>query len=663
MNYGDLVKNLNNPNEIEILEKRTENSKTFDLGNGQFRWGGKIGAIHYKEDYEKDLDWKEIDTSYKTDMGDYWLYDRMPVKVKVFKDRVGYEIESRRSGHTFRVELETKKVKSEDVEFEFDIQPDRVRLWKTIKTDRVKKLKWKVTEGNKKEGLHSLKFRETPEAIDLSLPINDPDRIFQILTAKTPIDSNSFHWEEDIPKANIKIDTDVNEQVGATGDDCYENGSSIYTSAAYLYLSNGAYWHRTASRFTTVNIPNGATIDSASWVGHTYHNSQTISIYISGHNADDSAQFTTQSDLRNASITGAVAWSPDCSGDPHDITSPSLVTAIGNITSRVGWVANNALSIITYAWGFNAGSVYSWDGSTTYAPKLNITYTASGGASASFSPSLSVSKSPSKSASISRSFSPSVSPSASLSKSISVSKSPSVSASISKSKSPSISRSVSPSISRSKSPSISASLSPSASLSKSLSVSKSPSISASISRSASPSLSRSVSPSLSKSKSPSLSASLSPSASFSPSLSPSPSPGWNDYTRGAYAALPADDTNLGTAYSAQDVIDVGTANDTRVGQNSDIINSKTLILHQFKDYVGGLSAWRVQTELQSSLAPSSSPVYLQIFNQISNEWETIDSDSATGADTDFVLAADIMVDVDNYKDGDTISCRVYQENA
>jgi hypothetical protein len=168
------------------------------------------------------------------------------------------------------------------------------------------------------------------------------------------------------------------------------------------------------------------------------------------------------------------------------------------------------------------------------------------------------------------------------------------------------------------------------------------------------SLSPSISPSLSPSLSPSVSPSLSP--SFSPSVSPSPSPGWENYTRGNYAALPGDDADLETNYSVQDYLDVDTKNDIRVAQLAD----GEFAIHQFKDYVGAETSCTLEWEGQSDLAPSSSVVVLQIYNQNSTTWENVDTDNATDANTDFVLTGN-KADLTDYKDGNIISCRVYQE--
>ena len=168
-----------------------------------------------------------------------------------------------------------------------------------------------------------------------------------------------------------------------------------------------------------------------------------------------------------------------------------------------------------------------------------------------------------------------------------------------------------------------------------------------------------ISPSASASASASASESASASASLSPSASESASPseGYSDYTRGNYTALPADDADLENNYSAQDVTDVATSNDVRVGQTG----AGEFMIHQYKNFVGSNSQATLTWEGQSDLAPSSSTIYLQIYNQNSTTWETVDSDSTSAADTDITLTAAVP-DLTNYKDAsNTISCRIYQE--
>lgn len=300
------------------------------------------------------------------------------------------------------------------------------------------------------------------------------------------------------------------------------------------------------------------------------------------------------------------------------------------------------------------------------SPSSSVSLSPSRSPSASASPSSSISLSPSLSESRSPSRSPSASVSPSSSASLSQSRSPSASAS------PSSSISLSPSSSSSKSPSPSASPSatPSPSPSRSPSLSPSPSssvsLSPSVSESRSPSISVSPSPSLSESRSISLSPSPSSSVSLSPSLSesrspsssesPSPSAGYEDYTRGNYVVLPTDDADLETNFSSQDYIDVSTDDSVRVEQ----LGSSEYMVFQFRNFVSDSVSCQVHWNGQSDLPPNVSTVYLQIYNQNTNEWETVDSDSSSSVNTDFDLYADIL-DLTNYRDAlNVITCRVYQ---
>lgn len=154
-----------------------------------------------------------------------------------------------------------------------------------------------------------------------------------------------------------------------------------------------------------------------------------------------------------------------------------------------------------------------------------------------------------------------------------------------------------------------------------------------------------------------MSPSSSPSTSESASPSVSPSAGYQDYTRGDEITLPTDDTDLETTYNGSDITDVETKNDVRVAQTA----TQQFMLHQFKDYTGANNSVTLECELQTTLEPSSSTVYLQIYNRNTNTWNTVDSDNTSAVNTDFILTG-YVADLTNYKDDNTIiSCRVYQE--
>jgi hypothetical protein len=150
--------------------------------------------------------------------------------------------------------------------------------------------------------------------------------------------------------------------------------------------------------------------------------------------------------------------------------------------------------------------------------------------------------------------------------------------------------------------------------------------------------------------------SISPSFSVSPSISPSPSAGYAEYSRGVYATLPLNDNNLSTLYSAGDVATVATDDTNRV------IQAGTLqyMVHQFKNFVGTETKRLVFSDLQSSLAPSASPIVLEIYNRVTTTWVELVRNDVLPANIDFSLTKNVM-DLSAYKDAsNVISCRIWQ---
>jgi len=163
----------------------------------------------------------------------------------------------------------------------------------------------------------------------------------------------------------------------------------------------------------------------------------------------------------------------------------------------------------------------------------------------------------------------------------------------------------------------------------------------------------STSTSISSSISSSISTSVS--SSLSSSISASPSAGYQDYTKGDYVSLPSNNTDLTNIFTEQEITDVATKDNVRVSQDG-----TGYVLHQFKDFVGNALNITLEWEGQTNEDCSLSPVLLQIYNQITTNWDTVDTDSSSPADTDFTLTG--TVNSTNYQDASSvISCRVYQQ--
>jgi hypothetical protein len=124
--------------------------------------------------------------------------------------------------------------------------------------------------------------------------------------------------------------------------------------------------------------------------------------------------------------------------------------------------------------------------------------------------------------------------------------------------------------------------------------------------------------------------------------------------------LPLTKDNLDIIYGETDEDSVATDNGVRVGMNG----SNTYLLHQYR-IVNETTHDNIciKVNLQSTLEPSISPVYLQIWNVLTSLWETIASNTTSAADIDFDLEAEVTSNVENYYDTNReIAIRVYQLN-
>jgi hypothetical protein len=111
-------------------------------------------------------------------------------------------------------------------------------------------------------------------------------------------------------------------------------------------------------------------------------------------------------------------------------------------------------------------------------------------------------------------------------------------------------------------------------------------------------------------------------------------------------------------FNGQDYIDVDTENDIYVGQT--FASEYSVFL--FKEQHGNNIAFPTVTwKGRSNIAPSSSIVYLQVYNRTSATWETLNSDNATAADTKFTLTGTITGTLSDYYDNNRwVSYRIYQ---
>lgn len=133
------------------------------------------------------------------------------------------------------------------------------------------------------------------------------------------------------------------------------------------------------------------------------------------------------------------------------------------------------------------------------------------------------------------------------------------------------------------------------------------------------------------------------------------------YSRESIDTLPTNDDDLSTIYDATDRDTVSEDDGTYVYQLLGSIGD--YVLHEFKKkYDTNTERIAIKWNGQTTVAPSGSEVFLQIYNFNSTSWETIDSNDSSSANIDFTLEGGISVDVADYYDaGNWVVCRVYQQ--
>ncbi len=337
-------------------------------------------------------------------------------------------------------------------------------------------------------------------------------------------------------------------------------------------------------------------------------------------------------DTHNSGIGNVEGW-----GDYIDITNDT--------NAPVAWSWANVQDLDCDVIGLPAGSL------AVYVSKVEIRVTYCWSSSSSSSCSSCSCSSSSCSSSCSSSFSSSCSCSCSSSSS-----SCSCSSSFSFSSSSSCSSSCSSSFSSSSSCSCSSScFSCSCSCSSSSYSCSSCSCSSSLCSSSSNSSSCSCSSSFSSSSS----CSCSCSSSFSSSSSSCSADVTKDYTRGDYNILPADDTNLETAFVCTDYIKVTTDDNVYVQQCA----TDEYVVFLFKQQgAESSSVIIISWKGKSDRAPSDSIISLQIYNRDTTAWETLDTDNATAANVEFTLEGIQSINLADYYDGGNwVACRIYQE--
>jgi len=345
----------------EVIELRTENSKTYDLGNGRRVLEVSMGAVHYKDNYNNPTEkWKDIDLT---------LVNNGITKAP----------------YTFTID-----------------QKSHTAIFTDKKTgDVVVLMLFGIPAGKLAD--YIMPFEAESSGIRFILPHNANISIGK----SKPVTSISISERVDGSLTMVDIDDKtasgfsrrvnsiINLQVGASTDDC-DKRWSLATSTWTFSLTEGGFLAGyenenvqkvgAGMRLLNVTIPPGSTIDTAYLtitciVGRS---GVVVRSIVRGEAADNAATFSTVANYDARTRTTALvywdaipAWTLDAA-----YNSPEIKTVVQEIVNRGGWLSGNAM---VFFWDDHDGRStagngtdrigYAYDASTSKAPKLHIEYT------------------------------------------------------------------------------------------------------------------------------------------------------------------------------------------------------------------------------------------------------------------------------------------------
>jgi hypothetical protein len=137
-------------------------------------------------------------------------------------------------------------------------------------------------------------------------------------------------------------------------------------------------------RFPNSTVPKDATITSAVLQGYFYNTSyDSAQLTVAGIAADNRAAFeTTDTTPSWTTATAAVDVTNIMTAGAGFYTFATVTSIVQEIVNRAGWASGNAIALGMHSQTSGDLRIYAWDYSDhTYAAKLIINYTASGGGS------------------------------------------------------------------------------------------------------------------------------------------------------------------------------------------------------------------------------------------------------------------------------------------
>jgi hypothetical protein len=373
----------------EVIEKRTENSKTTYLGKvgSQDKFSVEIsgGAIHYKDNYSSNEQWKDIDltpVNGRVDKAPYILVID-GAKVTMTDKRTGsvtvLELTDVGSKKLSKPSLSSVKGKASkaDIDTDTDLEitwtNSQVKMTRVLKSSKAStSAKFNVSQtGN---GI-KLDYKAEDSSGDKLKTVNVNAELKNGVLTES-IDAQSLTYP-------VRVDPTLDISVGASSDDCWVRSDGGIALTGTFDFGSAAPAYSSGARFTGVTIASGMVISTAYLIltAEAHLNEEhTVRTKISAEQSNAAATFSTYANFIGRVVTTEqIDW--DFSTDwvtGSVYNSAEIKTVIQELVDDYTGLSNAQIAIFVKDDGSTNASyrtASSYDVNFSKRPILHIEYT------------------------------------------------------------------------------------------------------------------------------------------------------------------------------------------------------------------------------------------------------------------------------------------------
>lgn len=385
---------------VEVVEKRTTFSKTYQLDENSFQVVVDKSMVHFQNDGA----WEEINLLIR-DVKGKKVMTNAPYKVELFTDRIGYRL-LQPDGTFFTIELvaiagntvdnATLTTKVDGCQMFYDgllpnmhhkilLRSDKPEIFTMLDdASAPRTFTWLVTNTG------SFDFSTTG--------VDDNGDAMEMIVANETVDDNSFTYTEtwtgnvsriankktrvktlfDDPAYPVVIDPSVNISVSANADDGRQQGN-VWDSANMTHVGMSSHVLPAGMRFQSVGVPTtGATITSAFLKPQVKSVSSGLTGKIAGNKVGNAAVWATGGSRPNTMTptTSKPTWTPTVG-----VNSIPITAAVAEIVALGSWAYNNAMKFgfISITPTYHYAFIYDHNTTPAKSAQLVINYTTGGG--------------------------------------------------------------------------------------------------------------------------------------------------------------------------------------------------------------------------------------------------------------------------------------------